>query len=310
MPLDPQVVTLLEQLERAGAQPFYQLTPQEARDQMLLGSRFLGPSAAVESMQDYQVPGEGVAIPVRLYRPSSEPELPVLVYFHGGGWIMGSIETHEGLSRSLCNQANVCVVSVEYRLAPEHKFPAGLNDCFAVTKWVTEHAGDLDLDGTRIAVGGDSAGGNLAAAVCLMARDSGGPQLRYQVLLYPVLDFDFSRPSYLENGEGFHLTRQDMVSSWGHYLACELDGYSPLAAPLRADHLADLPAALIATAQYDPLHDEGAEYANRLAAAGVPVTYQDYEGMIHGFARRTNQLDRSRTAIKEIAEHLRAALED
>ena len=297
MPLDPQTRVLLQQMEKANLTPYEAMTPQEARRQMALGSCFMERPPEVASWEDREIPGPASRIRVRLYRPSADGVLPVVVFFHGGGWVMGSIETHDVYCRQLANASKHAVVSVDYRLAPEHKFPAGLEDAYAATCWVWEHAAEIGVAAQRIAVAGDSAGGNLAAAVALMARDRGGPQLTFQLLMYPVLDYDFDTPSYRENATGYHLTRAAMIWSWRHYLKNELDGWSPYASPLRAQDLSGLPAAPILTAEFDPLRDEGEAYAARLRAAGVPVSLRRYDGLIHGFARRTNVLDRARDAL-------------
>ena len=306
MVLDPQARALLDQFTRAGVKPLSELSIQESRDQMVMGSCFLGKGDAVHAVEDLQIPGTAGPVPVRLYRPQADSRLPILVYLHGGGWMMGSIATHDALCRNLCARSGMVVASVEYRLAPEHKFPAGLEDCYAAVQWLAEQAESLGLDRERLAVGGDSAGGNLAAAVTLLARQRGGPAIGFQLLIYPVLDFDFDTPSYRENASGFHLTRDDMIWSWRQYLARELDGYTPLASPLRADDLSGLPPAMILTAEYDPLRDEGEAYADRLAQNGVPVTCRRHAGMIHGFIRRPTQLDQARTALDEIAAALKA----
>ncbi|MCH5375681.1 MAG: alpha/beta hydrolase, partial [Planctomycetes bacterium] len=290
--------------------PICQLTPQQARDQMLMSSRFLGAAEAVDSVEDHLLDVPASPVRLRLYRPRSDALLPSLVYLHGGGWVMGSIATHDTICRSLSRRAGIAVASVEYRLAPEHKFPAGLEDAYAATNWLNDNAATLSLRADRIAVGGDSAGGNLAAAVSLLARQRGAPPVCFQLLIYPALDFNFDTPSYRENAVGFHLTREDMIWSWRHYLVNELDGYKELASPLRASDLTGLPPALVVTAEYDPLRDEGEAYAARLAEVGVPVTCRRYDGMIHGFVRRTNQLDRAQTALDDIADVLRRALHD
>jgi acetyl esterase len=299
--LDPQARVLLEQFARSGVKPLSELSIQETREQMLVGSCLLGRGDAVHAVEDLQIPGPDGPVPVRLYRPRTEGPLPILVYFHGGGWIMGSIATHDALCRNLCARADIAVASVEYRLAPEHPFPAGLEDCYAATRWLAAQADSLGLAPQRLAVGGDSAGGNLAASVTLLARQRGGPAICFQLLIYPVMDFDFDTPSYHENASGFHLTRQDMVWCWRQYLARELDGYTPLASPLRAEDVRGLPPAMVITAEYDPLRDEGEAYARRLEQAGVPVTCKRYPGMIHGFIRRPGQLDQARTALDDIA---------
>jgi len=308
MVLDPQARALLDQFTRSGVKPLDQLSVQESREQMLVGSCFLGRGDPVHAVEDHQAPGPAGPVAVRVYRPSADPALPALVYFHGGGWMMGSIATHDALCRNLASHAGVAVASVEYRLAPEHKFPAGLDDCYAATCWLADHAESLALRPDGIAVGGDSAGGNLAAAVTLMARQRGAPPLAFQLLIYPVLDFEFDTPSYRENANGFHLTRGDMIWTWRQYLARELDGYTPLASPLREGDLRGLPPAMVLTAEYDPLRDEGEAYATRLAEARVAVTVKRYDGMIHGFIRRPQQLNQAKTALADVAAALRASL--
>ncbi len=233
MPLDPQTRVLLQQMEKANLTPYEAMTPQEARRQMALGSCFMERPPEVFAWDDREIPGPGGNLRIRVYRPSADSALPVVVFFHGGGWVMGSIETHDVYCRQLANASGYAVVSVDYRLAPEHKFPAGLEDAHAATRWVAEQASEIGVDAQRIAVAGDSAGGNLAAAVSLMARDRGGPQLAFQLLMYPVINYSFDTPSYRENATGYHLTRAAMIWSWRHYLRSELDGHSPYASPLR-----------------------------------------------------------------------------
>jgi acetyl esterase len=259
----------------------------------------------VAAVKDLEVPGPAGGIPVRVYRPSEESDLPVLVYLHGGGWAICSIETHDVTCRELANGAGCVVVSVEYRLAPEHRFPAAVEDCYAALGWVAGHAASLGGDPARLAVGGDSAGGNLAAVVALLARERGGPRLCHQLLVYPITDHAFDTTSYRENAEGPLLTRETMRGFWGLYLAREEDGRNPLASPLRAPDLAGLPSAHVITAEYDPLRDEGEAYAKRLAAAGVPVVQRRYDGMIHGFFGFTAQIDRAGEAVADAARELR-----
>jgi acetyl esterase len=265
----------------------------------------LGPRPDVAAVKDLEVPGPAGGIPVRVYRPSEESDLPVLVYLHGGGWAICSIETHDVTCRELANGAGCVVVSVEYRLAPEHRFPAAVEDCYAALGWVAGHAASLGGDPARLAVGGDSAGGNLAAVVALLARERGGPRLCHQLLVYPITDHAFDTTSYRENAEGPLLTRETMRGFWGLYLAREEDGRNPLASPLRAPDLAGLPSAHVITAEYDPLRDEGEAYAKRLAAAGVPVVQRRYDGMIHGFFGFTAQIDRAGEAVADAARELR-----
>jgi acetyl esterase len=309
MPLDPQVKALLDQMARANIPAYEELTPKQARNQMLIGSKFSDKPQDVHAVEDRSVPGPNGGVPIRVYWPSADGNLPVVVYFHGGGWIMGSIDTHDAYCRALANASGTVAVSVDYRLAPEHKFPAGAEDAFAAARWVAENGSDIGVDARRIALAGDSAGGNLAAAVTLMSRDRGTPPAAFQVLIYPVTDYNFDTDSYHENADGYHLTRSGMMWGWRHYLDKQEDGHSSYASPLRADDLRGLPPALVITAQFDPLRDEGEAYAERLRASGVPVTLRRYNGMIHGFARRLGLLTRAEEALHEIADALRAALQ-
>jgi acetyl esterase len=311
MPLDPQARALLDVMAAAGFPPTHTLSPPEAREVMLKRRAMTaGEPEPVGRVEDRLVPGPGGDLPIRIYRPDGEPPFPLLVYFHGGGWVIGSIETHDPNARSITNAAGCTVVSVEYRLAPEHKFPAGAEDAYAATRWAADNAAALGGDAARLAVGGDSAGGNLAAVVALMARDRGGPPLAFQLLIYPVIDYDFETPSYRENGDDYQLTRADMAYYWRHYLADEAAARDPYAAPLRAPDLRGLPPALVITAEYDPLRDEGEAYAARLREAGVPTVCTRYPGMIHGFFGMPRVLDQARVAIAEAGSALRGAFSD
>jgi acetyl esterase len=241
----------------------------------------------VAEVGDRTVPGPRGAIPVRVYRPGSTSgdPAPGVVYFHGGGWVICDLDTHDGACRRIANEIGAIVVSVDYRLAPEHRYPAAIDDAFAATRWVGEHASELGIDPARLAVAGDSAGGNLSAAVALMARDEGGPPLAFQLLVYPVIDSTASRndyPSKTDNAEGYFLTTMQMEWYRKQYLG-EDDGDRPSCSPNRADSLAGLPPACVVTAEMDPLRDEGEEYARSLEAAGVPVTLHRANGMFHGF---------------------------
>lgn len=309
MPLDPQARAVLEQMAAAGIQPPHTLSVAAARQALIERRRLTaGAPEPIAHVADRSIPGPGGPLPIRIYRPAAAAPLPTLVYFHGGGWVLGSIETHDGICRALANAGACQVVSVEYRLAPEHRFPAAVEDAYAASAWVAANAAELGAAPDRIAVGGDSAGGNLAAAVCLMARDRGGPRLAFQLLLYPVTSFAFDTPSYLENAEGYMLTRADMRWFWQHYLPDEAAGRSPYASPLQAENLRGLPPALVVTAEFDPLRDEGEAYAARLQAAGVPATLRRYEGLIHGFLGMTAAIERARTALEEIGRALQEAL--
>ena len=234
--------------------------------------------------------------------------LPVLVYFHGGGWVLGNIESHEGICRSLANAGGVIVVTVDYRLAPEYRFPAAADDAYAATLWAAEYAAEFSGDPGRIAVGGDSAGGNLAAVACLMARDKGRPHLTFQVLLYPITDYHINNQSYTAYADGYFLTRGEMAWYWEHYVEKEDDRRHPYASPSWAADLSGLPPALIITAEFDVLRDEGEAYARQLEAAGVSVKLSRYHGMIHGFIRRYPFFDQGRAAIEEIGCELRTSM--
>jgi acetyl esterase len=250
------------------------------------------------------LPGPRGPIPIRLYRPNARRRLPVLVYFFGGGWVLGSIESSDALFRRLANAASCAVVAVGYRLAPEHRFPAAVEDCYAATRWIAEHAGKLELDPSRLAVGGSSAGGNLAAVTALLARERGGPQLAHQLLVYPITDYLADTASMRDRGDPYFLDARTLAWCWGHYLAERSDGADPLAAPLQADDLGGLPPALVITAEDDPLRDEGELYAARLRAEGVPVEHVRYDGVPHGFFAM-GLLEASRAAVERAGTALR-----
>ncbi len=308
--LDPQARTFLDQVAAAGIPDAPGQSPKEVRTQMEVGSLMLGRPPKVGRMEDRSFEGPGGPVRVRLTTPEScgGSVCPGLVYFHGGGWVAGSIATHDHLCRAIANEAGVAVVSVDYRLAPEFPFPAAVEDADAATIWVSENAEELGIDPTRLAVGGDSAGGNLAAVVARRARDRGGPPLAFQVLLYPATDADLNTQSYLENADGYFLTRAAMSWYWDHYLPDRARRLDPDASPLRAEDLTGLPPALVLTAEYDPLRDEGEAYARRLAEAGVKVTTAAYPGMIHGFLRRYRSFEQGALAIKEIGRVVGEAL--
>jgi acetyl esterase len=255
------------------------------------------------------LPSPAGTIPVRLYHPAGKAPLPVFVYFHGGGWVIGDIESSDGLCRALCNAVHCIVMSVDYRLAPEHPFPAAVDDSYQAVLWASENAATFGGDPSRIAVGGDSAGGNLAAVVAQIARDRGQPALRYQLLVYPVTDAACDTPSYNNNAEGYFLTKDAMHWFWTHYLGRNVDLSNPLASPLRAHNFGGLPPALVITAEFDPLRDEGEAYADRLKSAGVPVQLTRYEGMIHGFFTMAGILDSGKKAVEQATSALRTAFE-
>ncbi len=306
MPLDPEAKMLLEQLTTV-VRPFEELSVEEARAAIVTLSAAAGEGEPVARVENRTLPGPRGEIPVRVYTPEGRAPFPVLVYFHGGGWVIGNLETHDGLCRHLANAAHCVVVSVDYRLAPEHPFPASGEDAYAATRWVAGNAAALGGDAKRIAVGGDSAGGNLSAVVSLMARDRGGPPIVFQLLVYPATDLPSANMSYRENAEGYFLTAKSMHWFFAHYCGANPDASDPYLCPLRAKNLGGLPPALVVTAEFDPLRDEGEAYAARLREAGVRTKLTRYPGMIHGFFGMGPLLTQARAATREAADALRSA---
>lgn len=306
MPIHPQARAVLDQFADAPAIDFSALpaTAVRAWFEQMSKPRAVEP---VHEVRDLVASGPAGPIAVRLYRPSDAQPLPAIAYFHGGGFVIGSLETHDGTCRALANASGCAVLSVEYRLAPEHRFPAAPEDCWTALEWLAGEAPRLGLDPARLAVAGDSAGGNLAAVTALLARER-GPALRHQVLVYPVTDHAFDTPSYRENGEGYFLTAAMMRWFWSQYLLDPAQGADPLASPLRAADLGGLPPALVVTAEYDPLRDEGEAYAARLRAAGVATELRRFDGQIHGFFSMFDAVDDGRAAIAAAGAALRAAL--
>jgi acetyl esterase len=305
MPLDPQARAVLDELAQATLPDFTTLEPAAVR--RLYEAAFSGEGEPVAHVEDRSVPGPDGDIPVRVYRPDRSGLLPALVYFHGGGWVLCSLDTHDNVCRALANRVGCVVVSVDYRLAPEYRHPAALEDCYAAARWVAERGAGLGIDAARVAVGGDSAGGNLSAVVALLARERGGPRLAAQLLVYPVTNDDFDTLSYKENAEGYLLTRDMMQWFFAHYLDDPVRSSEPRVSPLRADRLDGLPPAHVITAEFDPLRDEGEAYAERLRQAGVPTTLVRYDGMFHGFFSMFEPLDKGRAAIDAAARVLREA---
>ena len=308
MPLDPQVKIILEEDAARNLPAYHELSPLAARKQMLDLSAPVDPLLTAERVVDQRIPGPGGEIPIRLYYPKGDPPFAVVVYFHGGGWVIGDLDSHHALCHALSKSSGCLVVAVDYRLAPENRYPAAVEDAYAAICWVADNAEGIQADARRIAVGGDSAGGTQATVAAMMARDYGKPNIALQVLIYPITDHNFDTPSYLHNADGYMLTRDLMMWFWSHYLADENLADDPYVSPLRAVNLTDLPQALLLTAEYDPLCDEGEEYARRLQEAGVKVKLTRYEGMIHGFIRMTSRLDKARQALDEVAETLRRIL--
>lgn len=309
MPLDAQVKVYLEQMAALGAPPLHTLTPQAVREATRQWVGMMGAPAPVGRVENRTIPGPAGEIPVRIYWPTGNDDgpLPMLAFFHGGGWVLCDLDTHDAICRALTNGAGCVTISVDYRLAPEHTFPAAPEDCYAATVWAAAHATELHGDAARLAVGGDSAGGNLAAVVALMARERGGPALAFQMLIYPATDLRMNTPSIAENGAGYGLDTAEMIWFGNHYVRDDADKLNPLASPMLAPELGGLPPALVVTAEYDPLRDEGERYGERLRAAGVPVTIRRYDGMIHGFASMLDIFDGGRRAVDDCAAALRAA---
>jgi len=309
MPLDPQAKALFDFLGLTQMAPFETLTPKEARARFedLAEARRQMAVEPVNQVRNLTIPGPAGEIPIRVYSPKVESPSPALIYFHGGGWVLGDLESHDHVCRALANSASCVVISVDYRLAPEHKFPAAVHDSYAAVEWIAERAGELGVDRSRIAVGGDSAGGNLAAVVSQIARDRSGPSIAYQLLIYPGTDMQMSMPSIDENADGPLLTKAAIQWFVNHYLNGEADRTDPLASPLLASNLQRLPPAFIITAECDPLRDEGEEYGRRLEEAGVDVDVQRYDGMPHGFFSFGAALDGGRRAFADATSRLRSA---
>lgn len=305
--LDPQVKVVLDAVAATGAPGLETMTPDEARAQYLLLTPMINgtpPDVAGATDSSFPGPGQNNDVPVRTYLPlSSENGLPpVLVFFHGGGWVVCDLDTHDGLCRRLAAWGGFAVVSVDYRLAPEHPFPAAVEDAFAAVKWVAENGAEVGVDGARLAVGGDSAGGNLAAVAAVMARDAGGPDICHQLLIYPGTDQTMTMPSIERLGTGYRLTRAGMEWFRGHYMGESADYTDPLASPLLARDFTGLPSAQVFTGEFDPLVDEGRAYAEKLRAAGVNVDDRCVAGMIHGYFNMAGIVERAAATVREAAE--------
>lgn len=308
MPLDPQMKAILDRAAAAGGSALHELGVEKVREAIRGGSA-VSTQEPVAHVENRRIPGPGGEIPVRIYRPAADAPLPAVVFFHGGGWVAGDLNTHDVICRILTNAARCVVVSVDYRLAPEHRFPAGPDDCYAATVWTANNAAAIGADPSRLAVAGASAGDTLAAVVAMMARDRRGPRLACQVLWYPATDAAMDTPSHRDYATGnyYFLSRADMEWFWNYYLSSERDRANPYCCPGVAKNLSSLPPALLVTAEYDPLRDEAEEYAARLKRAGVAVKCTRYEGVTHAFTGMALILGKGRESIIEAAAALHEA---
>jgi acetyl esterase/lipase len=316
--LNSQAEILLDQLARLDTKPLEEMAVEEARQTLAAFTSLGGAGPEMASVEDMEIPSVEGGIHVRLYRPRDRQRggagrggqggaWPVLVWLHGGGWVLGSLEDADAISRRLAEAADVAVANVEYRLAPEHPFPAAVDDCAAVVRWLAQKGSDLGLDSARLAIGGDSAGANLAAVTAQGARDH-DLRLGFQLLVYPPTDASMASPSIVENGEGYLLTKNAMAWFWDLYLGSHADRRDPRASPAASEDLAGLPPALVITAEYDPLRDEGELYGRRLAEAGVSASVHRFDGVIHGFFTGGTVFDAAGEAVEEAGSALRKAL--
>jgi acetyl esterase len=309
--LDPDAAAVFKAFQEAGRPPYETVSPAEARELYLKARVVSNPEPPqLKSVQPLAIPASHGPIPARVYTPLRLREAnglaPCLVFFHGGGWVIGNLDSHDVVCRKLADEGQLIVVSVDYRLAPEHKFPAAVDDAIAATKWIADNAKQLGIDASRLSVGGDSAGGNLAAVVAISARDGNGPAIAGQVLIYPAIDFALTHSSHSEPETSILLTHSVVRWFRAHYLkgAADIDDWR--ASPARAKTLIGLPPTYVLTAGADPLRDEGDEYAKRLKEAGVPVTYRTFPGQFHGFFTMGKLLQQANVAAREIGDWLMA----
>ncbi|HEY0106119.1 MAG TPA: alpha/beta hydrolase [Rhizomicrobium sp.] len=311
MPLDPIVKGFLDSMKASGMPKLSEAGPVAGREQMVALMQMVGPrDVPVGKTENLTVPGPGGAVPIRVYTPvaAGGEAMPALVYFHGGGFVIGSIEAVDGLCRMMANEGGLRVISVEYRLAPENKFPAALDDAFAATAWVAQNAAEIGVDANRIAVGGDSAGGALAAEVAQLAKAKGGFNLAAQMLLFPVVQVGEETASMREFAVGYFLDRETLDWFYACYLPEGADVADPRLSPLRAKDLSGLPPAFVMLGGYDPLHDEGMQYADKLRAAGVKVRIADYSDMVHDFIYFQSVLPQARDALADAAKAVAALM--
>ena len=312
MPMDPQIAALLEVMAAKGGKAIGEATVAEARAGAEDWVEYGGPGELVASVVDRYIPGPTADLPIRIYTPAGDGPFPAVVMFHGSGWVISNIDHADAPHRELANRSGCVVVAVNYQKAPEHKFPVPLDDCYAAAYWVVANAARLNVDPALVGVGGDSAGGNIAAASCIRARDEGGPAFAFQLLIYPAVDLFAPAgryPSMLENAEGYLLTTAAMDWFYRQYLRDPAEAANPLVSPIRCSDLSALPAAIVITAELDPLRDEGEAYADRLAAAGVRTIKRRYDGMTHAFFWMTGSVDASHRLIADVAADIRRVLD-
>lgn len=311
MPLDPLLKALLDQMAAQPAPPMWEMEPTVAREAFVAMMDIVGPKdVPIGKVENVIMPGEGGDIALRVYTPvaAGSKALPALIFFHGGGWVIGDLDTHDGLCRILANEAGVRVIAVHYRLAPDHKFPAAVDDAVAAVNWVEANAASLGVDANRLAVGGDSAGGGLAAVVAQAAKQNGGPRLAYQMLFFPVTQIGGDTGSLREFAEGYFLERAALLWFYEHYLPGDADRSDPRVSPLKTEDVSGLPPAYVMLAGFDPLHDEGLAYAQKLRDAGVAVTLADYPDMVHDFIYMQAVLPQAQRALHGAAAALKNAL--
>jgi len=308
MPIDPAARVLIDAMAVGFPKLHEMPSGTEARRRIVEAMHDVEPEREpIHHVEDRTIAVDGGEIAVRIYRPSADDGLPVVVFFHGGGWVLCDLDSHDAMARRMANTSGCIVVATDYRLAPEYRFPTAANDCYAALCWAAENASTFGGDPSRLAVFGDSAGGNLAAAVAQMARDTGTPNLRLQILAYPVIDAACDTTSHRTIGRDYMLWTEEVQWTWQQYLSKPADGDHPYASPSRAASLAGLAPALVITPEFDPLRDEGEAYARALDAAGVPTQHTRYDGMFHSFLTFTNLLPAADRAHEQIADALRSA---
>lgn len=306
MALDPEIAKIIDTLK--GTPSMEEMSVKELRESMLVVPPHL--RTPVQSVRNIKIPAGQHDIPARLYVPNSLSRHGLVVFYHGGGYVIGNLETHDHVCRDLASQIGSMVISIDYRLAPEHKYPAAVDDCFVSARWAFEHAKDLDIDPSKIVLAGDSAGATLAAVTALRLRDQGFELPLAQVLVYPVTDYHTpATPSYIENATGYVLTRAAMIRFWDEYLSDPVQASHPYTSPLKAASLKDLPQTLLLTAEFDPLRDEGVKYADRLRESGVVVTHWNFDGLIHGFFRMSLASKRAKESVTDTARWIASVME-